>query len=170
MDPSGGEKPGYITVTATSPVEMLLQRALRFEPPLVELASNPDGFRFWWGQMEAVFDIDDPRKLPPLPEPLSDEEQAILERFSSKAEDLAASAGLNADGGMTISISDDGQSEEIELDLPPNDIIAGFAATFRQFYANDERASFKKVSGILMKAARAAEDSQAAERVEELRA
>jgi hypothetical protein len=43
-------------------------------------------------------------------------------------------------------------------DFPAPDAIAGFAAVFRQFYA-DERGGFKVASGILMRAALDAYDT-----------
>lgn len=35
--------------------------------PMIQLASNPSSFAYWWGTIEYAFDIDDPRAFPPCP-------------------------------------------------------------------------------------------------------
>lgn len=154
-----------------SPVEELVRRPLRFEPPLIEISLAPDGFRFWWSQIEAIFDIGDPREFPAFPAAptLPAEERSTLDRYVAKSRELAASAALNADGGISVEISDDNQTETVHVDLPAPDLVAGFAALFRQFYAPDERASFRAVSGLLMRRAKEVQDDDSAARVEELK-
>lgn len=164
-----GDKRGFITVQAVSPIAEIVKRPLRFEPPLIDRAPDPEGFRFWWSQLEAIFEINDPRNFPSLPEVMAGDERAIVDRFIEKAEELATSTALNFDGGIEVSISDDDGSETVTTNLPAPDVVAGFAALFRQFYATDERASFKAVSGILMRRAKEASDERAEERREELR-
>jgi hypothetical protein len=81
--------------------------------------------------------------------------------------------GVQQHGHRTSSIgqqiADDGASEDVTLPLPPADVVSGFHALFRQFYADGERASFRVVSGVMMKHARAASDALAEERIEELK-
>jgi hypothetical protein len=162
---------GRLHARFVSPVQELLERPLRFEPPLIEISPSSDAFRFWWGQLEAIFDFNDPRDFPAFPATpeLPADERAVLDRFVAKSRELAASASLNADAEMRVEISDDNQTETIHVDLPAPDLVAGFAALFRQFYALDERASFRAASGILMKWARAAADEHADKRQEELK-
>jgi hypothetical protein len=146
--------------------------ALRFDPPLIEKAPNPQAFTFWWTSLQAIFeDLSDPREFPPLPHPIDQKEREVVEHFIEKAEQLAASAALNADAGIEVSISGTGddQTETITANLPAPDLVAGFAAIFRQLYSHRERASFSVVSGILMRHAKKASDAHAELRQTELR-
>ena len=155
-------------MTSTSPVEMVIRKPLRFPVPRFDDAIAEDGFEFYWAQLQAIFDFADPSTFPVLSTKPSGHDLRALERFASKSRDLATSTVLNADGGVSIAIADDGQSEEVTSNLPAPDAIAGFAAIFRQFHA-DERAGFKTVSGILMRLAREENDEHAEHRVDELK-
>jgi hypothetical protein len=157
-----------IHVTSTSPVEMVVKRPLRFPVPRLADAIAKDGFEFYWAQLQVIFDFADPAKFPELPTKPTGDDLRVLERFATKSRDLATSTVLNADGDVSISVADDGQSEQVTSNLPAPDAIAGFAAVFRQFYA-DERAGFKAASGILMRAALDTTDGDAGRRIEELK-
>lgn len=56
---------------------------------LIETAMNPEAFRFWWSQIEAVFDVKDRVTCRHSPTRLVSEKRGVLDRFSSKAEELA---------------------------------------------------------------------------------
>jgi hypothetical protein len=70
---------------------------------------------------------------------------------------------------MTVHVSDDSKSESIVERRSPPDVVAGFAAIFRQFYANQEEASFSVVKGMAFQAAKAATDASAKSRLDELK-
>jgi hypothetical protein len=110
---------------------------------------------FHWAQTQAIFDSDDWRLFPPLSKTIPPDDRAIFRGYISKAKDLASSSALNAKDGMTIRISDDGQTEQIETSFSPPDVVAGFAAIFRQFYANGERVSLHSVASLMTSLANA---------------
>jgi len=158
-----------ITINAVDPIHELVERPLRFEPPLIELAQNRESYLFWWRQIEAIFEMRDPREIPPLSALASESEDRVLVRYVQKAKELATTTVLGADDGMTVHVSDDGKSEKIVERRSPPDIIAGFAAIFRQFYANQEEASFSAVKAIAFQAALGAADAPGALRLDELK-
>lgn len=137
---------------------------------MLEFATDAGGFSYWWSMIEFAFDISDPRGFSPMPAGTFDaKELGTLERYVKKAEDLAASTIMNASDEVKINIGEGGTTEEIETKSSPVDATTGFAAIFRQFYANDEDASFNVVQGILMRQAKTLADADTDERVEELR-
>jgi hypothetical protein len=141
---------------------------LRFPPPMIELARDRSGFEFCWSQIQFAFDLSDPRSFRAFPDPFIEAELAVLRRYLKQARELAGSAVLNAgDAGMHVTLTPDGV-EEVETTWPPTDSIVGFATMFRQFYADDEEASFNAAQAILFPAAQAEVDDET-NRVEELR-
>lgn len=157
-------------LTAVSHDALAAQTPLRFPPPMIEFAADGASFSYWWAMIEFAFDVNDPRSFPPLPTGTFDtKELGTLERYATKAKDLASSTIMNASDEVKISIGEGGTTEEIETTSSPVDATTGFAAIFRQFYANDEEASFNVVQGILMRQAKTLSDPDADARVEELR-
>jgi hypothetical protein len=152
--------------------EGLLQpRPMPFTVPMIDRASNPKGFDFVWQQIHYAFDLPNPAKFPPL-SGLSAEELSVLQRFVVTAEKLAASTLLNASDGVTIHFSgaDNPGLEKIETNWSAADVTTGFATLFRQIYADDEKASFNTVQGILMRHTKATADADTETRDAMLRA
>lgn len=107
-----------IQLTSISPVEMVVRRPLRFPVPRIDDAIDKHGFEFFWAQLQVIFDFADPSTFPVLSTKPSGDDLRALERFATKSRDLATSTVLNADGGVSIAIADDGQSEEVTSNLP----------------------------------------------------
>ena len=68
---------GRIHVTANAPEALLDSMPLPYEPPLIGLAADRQGYEFWWRQIFYVFDLPDPRLAPPLSASLDLEEAAL---------------------------------------------------------------------------------------------
>ncbi len=51
--------------------------------------------------------------------------------------------------GMTVHVLDDGSGERIDKNFAPNENIRGFSVLFRQFYSNEEPASFNAAQRTL---------------------
>lgn len=148
-----------------------LPRPMAFKPPMIDRASNPDGFDFYWQQIHYAFDLPDPGTFPPL-SGFSLAELDVLRRFVETAEKLAGSSLLNSSDGVVIEISEAGDSrpEKVETSWSAADITTGFATLFRQIYADDEKASFNAVQAILMRHTKATSDAHQATRDAMLRA
>jgi hypothetical protein len=71
---------------------------------------------------------------------------------------LGEAAVLNADISMRVFVPDQHSPEIVETEFPARHSIVGFAALFRHFYANGERASFNQVQRILRRANLALDD------------
>jgi hypothetical protein len=154
---------GNLRITAHGPEALLKELPLPFTPPMVEVAQTPDAFAFWWKQLDFVFEFNDPRTLPPLPAPLSDDEQGIVDRYVAKARDLAESAILNAIGsGISVRIEDHTDAESVIASFERMDAQLGFAGLLRQCdsVSGRDRARFGRVLEILETAARASPDAQ----------
>jgi hypothetical protein len=160
-----------IKLEATGFESLLQPRPLPFKSPMIDRASNPDGFDFYWQQIHYAFDLPDPESFPPL-SGFSAEELNVLRRFVDTAENLAASSLLNSSDGVTIHIPDDNNPgpEEVETNWSAADVTTGFATLFRQIYADDEKASFNTVQAILMRHTKATADADQATRDAILRA
>jgi hypothetical protein len=137
---------------------------------LAELSANPDAFEFNWHLIQFVFNLPDPRAFPSFAQAISDDSLVVLRRYSAAAKDLAESAFLAHSTSVTVHVHDDGMGEEVEKSFPPKENVRGFSVLFRQFYANDEAASFKAVQGRLWELNKRADDELAEPRGEWLRA
>jgi hypothetical protein len=157
-----------VHVRAAGPEGLLDDMALPFEPPLIDLADEPDGYRYWWRQIAYVFDIDDPRMAPPLSSPLPPDDLEHVERFVSTSRDLAGSGVVSSVGGVDIGIDDVTGQETVVVDFPRRDLQAGFTTFLRQCQGPNDEARFDVVYGRLRKAAAAASDTRAPERIRQL--
>jgi hypothetical protein len=121
---------------------------LPFPPPLIELASNKQGFKEIWQMLAFLYPFKEPESLPQLPEPALAQHREILDRYCEKAKALAQSTYLNASREIHVSP----KTGDVQADAPPQDALTGFLTIFRQFYSNDEPAAFLKVHDVLVKA------------------
>jgi hypothetical protein len=157
-----------VHVRAAGPEGLLENLPLPFEPPLIDLAEEPAGYRYWWRQIVYVFDIDDPRMAPSLPSPLPPDDLECVERFISTSRDLAESGVVSSVGGANISIDDATGQESVVVDFPRRDLQAGFTTFLRQCQGPRDEARFDVVYGRLRRAAAAASDTRAQERIRQL--
>lgn len=168
-----GEEPSIpnIDIDASGFEGLLQPRPMPFNPPMTDRASNAAAFAFVWQQIHYAFELPDPETFPPL-SGFSSEELDVLRRFVGTAENLASSSLLNASDGVTIHFPDaeGGGPERVETDWSAADVTTGFATLFRQLYADDEKASFNVVQGILMRHTKATPDAYEATRYAMLRA
>jgi hypothetical protein len=159
---------GRLHVRAAGPEGLLENLPLPFEPPLIELADEPAGYRYWWRQIVYVFEIDDPRLAPPLPSPLPPDDLECVERFVSTSRDLANSGVVSSVGGADINIDDATGQETVVVDFPRRDLQAGFTTFLRQCQGPRDEARFDVVHGRLRRAAAAASDTRSQERIRQL--
>jgi hypothetical protein len=116
-----------------------------------------------------VFQFPSPYEFPAPPAPGSVD---VLNRYCDAAKELASSACLAYGASVEVRVErgpDGLQVESVTPDFPSAELIRGFLALFRQFYANDETASFTKVKSILMVAAKEARDAEAETRMTTLK-
>lgn len=160
-----------INLQATGFEGLLQPRPIPFKPAMIDRASKPDGFDFYWQQIHYAFDLPDPETFPPL-SGFSPKELEVLRRFVDTAANLAGSALLNSSDGVVIHLPDAGNPgpEKVETNWSAADITTGFATLFRQIYADEERASFNAVQAILMRHTKATRDAHQATRDTMLRA
>ncbi|MFI5893831.1 hypothetical protein ACIA5D_27390 [Actinoplanes sp. NPDC051513] len=124
--------------------------SLPYAPPLAELATRPQAFQFQWNLLWAAFQLPNPAEFPPLIL-ANDEDISTLSRYSATARRLASTTILNSAEKATITVTNTsaGQVVSTESVSSPHDATVGFSVTFRQLFANDERASFSTVRNLL---------------------
>ena len=131
-----------------------LERQIEQRWPPILRAWFPDESDYvvdWhWKFFQYVFSLDDPRELSPLGSPQwSEGGRAVLERYVSHARDLAGTTVLTARSGYTVNVPTPGSEPEITESTSARDATVGFLAMFRQFYASDEAASFKRAYDLV---------------------
>jgi hypothetical protein len=161
------DRPEFITVRGRSFESLALPQPLKFRPPLVEVARNPDGFSYYWQLLTYVFDLPSPYDFPPLPD-WTDEELSTLTRFATVARRIAAGEVVSGKYQVTVSVDQqDGQQRARHVrDLPSDELMAGFAVSFRQLYSDDEPASWQKVRNLLGRRSHEARDEHTDQRLE----
>ncbi len=157
-----------LRIRAAGPEGLLENLPLPFDLPLIERSDDPAGYRYWWRQIMYVFDLDDPRLVPPLPLALQPNDQDCVERFIATSRDLAESGVVSSVGGVTVSIDDVTGQESVIADFPRRDLQSGFATLLRQCQGPSDEARFDIVYGRLRKAAGDATDPLAAKRLRQL--
>lgn len=133
------------------------QIQLRWKPPLHHWFPQGSGdFVDWiWKFFQFIFPIDDPRLFAPASTAAWTEgETAILRRYLSHAEDLAATTVLTARSGYEVSQKTPKSNIVVTETRAPRDATIGFLTMFRQFYSSQEAASFKRAYDLLAKVAR----------------
>jgi hypothetical protein len=141
-----------VHLSITEPEGLVLVEPLRFEPPMVEHASNPSAFEFFWRILGFVFELDDPRDFPPLRDPLENDDEGIVRRYISVARRLAESSVMNEAQGFTYHLTDINEIGEVEERFSKVDAQAGLAALLRQCEAHEEPAGFDQVYRVLVAA------------------
>lgn len=124
----------------------LREQTLRFAPPYAELASDPDGFAYWWKMLAYVYDPPNPHTFPPLAN-IDPQERTILRRYADSCEELAQATILSHGGGISVEFSDG--KEKLTADEPPRESIRGGVLLFRQIASDNETASYSTVRKII---------------------
>ncbi|MGZ4538681.1 MAG: hypothetical protein ACXVXT_05210 [Blastococcus sp.] len=154
-----------IHVEGKSFESLALPQPLRFRPPLVELARHPMAFNYQWQLMRYVFDLPSPYDFPPL-RGWSAEDLRILGRFNTVAKRIAGGEVISGDYRVTVSVQREGKSESLEKVLPSDELMAGFAASFRQLYSDKEPASWKRVRDLMGRKSHEVHDEHRDQRLE----
>lgn len=152
---------GYSALVADYP--------LTFPPPLAEHSAIPAAFEASWHLIQYVFNLPDPQAFPPFANTPSDRSLQVLRRYSVAARELAESSFLAHPTGMTVHVLDDGSGERIDKNFAPKENIRGFSVLFRQFYSNEEPASFNAAQRTLRELNARAEDDLVSIREDYLR-
>lgn len=114
----------------------------------------------WFEQLDYVFQLPAGAEFPLLRHGFADADVERLRRYVQTARELADSSVLTDGGyGYRVQFEPDGV-RNVEASMPKNEVVRGMAALFRQIYANEERASFSKVSGLLRRETEAHLDAQ----------
>lgn len=157
-----------VRVEGRSYEALALDHPLTFTPPLAERSANPGTFEFWWRLLQYTFEFPPPESFPTLAGLLSPDEMLATERFCMAAGELAESSVWTANSSVRIRVADDQSSETVDAKFPPNEITRGFSALFRQFYSNEEPASFQAMQRILRAANQTANDEHHQTRLDQL--
>jgi hypothetical protein len=157
-----------VTLTAVSFESLALARPLAFPAPLAHLASSPSGFEYWWKLLQFAFNLPAPESIPPLPTAVSADDQRSADRYCAAAEELATSTLLGRGAGLQIRGGEHGRLETVITDFPSGEATRGFSTLFRQFYANDDKASYQAMQRLLRNANDASEDAARETRKEHL--
>jgi hypothetical protein len=144
---------------------LALPQALRFRPPLVEVARNPMGFNFEWQLLTYVFDLPNPFEFPALTG-WTDDELSVLRRFSTVARRIAGGEVISGKYQVSVSYERVSDRETLVRDLPSDELMAGFAVSFRQLNSNEEPASWHKVRNILSRKSHGTDDQFRDQRLE----
>jgi hypothetical protein len=152
-------------ITAVSYDALALDTVVPFPIPLVRFSRDPSGFEYWWKLLLFTFELPSPYAVARPPQfAITD----ALHRYVDAACEFASSSCLAYQAQVQVDVrneEDGGQTETVTFDLPPGELVRGFLALFRQFYSNDELASFAKVRAQMMHASKGAEDHGAKQRV-----
>jgi hypothetical protein len=100
--------------------------------------------------------------------PFSAEQLETLDRFVAAVKELGESAVLNGKHRLTVNMLEGG-SESVEAEFPKGENLRGLSVLCRQFYSDDEVASFTSARKALGEVCAQLEDSDRERRLEELR-
>jgi hypothetical protein len=78
---------------------------------------------------------------------LTSQQRVLLNRYVAATDDLRASTILDPATRITYSASRTPAGTVVSREHPSREIIRGFAVVFRQFFANEEPASFQNTLG-----------------------
>lgn len=141
----------------------------RFEPPQPP-GLSPEVAAFWWRQIGYVFPLEDPRSFPAIGRDRFEESQLeVLDRYIEAAHELAGSEVLSGKHQVTVQMTED-EDESIEAAFPKGENLRGFSVLFRQFYSDEETASFDRARKTLGEVAARIDDSEKGRRLEQLKA
>jgi len=159
---------GEITFTAQGTEILALQKGtLTFPAPMADRGRNSAGFEFYWGLLTYVFNLEDPANCPPWRASPTAEEADILRRFVTCCREMAESEMLNDKQEVSFKVS--AGEPVIERSLSSKEVMRGFVVLFRQMYADDDEASFRKVHRLLSRLNEAVDDEHTPQRRELLK-
>lgn len=136
-----------VSVEAVSMGESALREALRYPPPMIELASHRGNFSFWWKLIQFVYDLPDPTRFPALG-PFSVRESEILSRYVHVCEQLATSRLINYPVSWKLVLGGP-EDDASTIDRPDDEAMRGVLAAFRQAHTSSETACFRVVKNIV---------------------
>lgn len=150
------KRKGNVQVTAVSWTSYADKVPLRWAPPLLDRMQVQSAAEFQWRRLQVAFpDLPDPATVPEMPtRAFTPEQMEAIDRYLALAQELAQATVFGSEEGFTVYVDDDGKGETVEAVNSARDITAGFLVTWRQFYATDEDASFDRVRGYLLGAAK----------------
>ncbi len=123
---------------------------LDFDPPMIELAVNPDGFAYFWKQIQKIFKLPNPNMFPPLRQgTLPEEDRVRVYRYLQTTRDLASSSFLGNQAEVRLSIDRTGTRSVEAVNFPSREVFVGFPTLFRQVYSENEPASFERIFRIV---------------------
>lgn len=103
-----------------------------------------------WKFFQYVFPLGDPRNFSALGDrEWSQAEVTVLDRYLSHARDLAQASALTATSGYSVHMATPQAEPEVVENVSPRDATVGFLTMFRQCYAPDEPASFKRAYDLV---------------------
>jgi hypothetical protein len=157
-----------ITVEARAFSDLVQDDPLRFQSPQFPDLS-PEAADYWWRQIAYVFPLEDPRAFPTIGRDRFKEAQLeVLDRYTESARELAGSEVLNGKHRVTLEMTEDDE-ESVEAHFPKGENLRGFSVLFRQFYGDDEVASFDRARKILGEVSAQIDDGERDRRLEQLR-
>lgn len=130
---------------------------LQFPPPYMELAVRPSEFQHQWKQLEYAFGLPDPNLFPALKLPLREKDREATARYVESCKELATYSLLGCDRHYRLSQAEGQDSVSMEYNMPPKEILRGFAILFRQLHSDDP-ASYGVVKTILASSIRQEDD------------
>jgi len=108
-----------------------------------------------------VFDLPPGSTFPMLPRSVGEEDARLLRRYVSTTQELAGSSALNQRGvGYKVEFEPSGMAS-VDSSLPSAESVRAVAVLFRQLYANEEPASYERISGLLRKHVEGDHDDEA---------
>lgn len=159
---SGG---GHVKLHGVSYESLALSTAVPYPLPLVWFGRESRGFDYWWRLLYYTFELPSPYDFPPPPDL---ERTAALDRYCDATRDLASSDCLAYESQVSVGVHRDAEGHQVEtvsFDFPPSELVRGFLALFRQFYSDNELASFSKVRDALTTRSKRASDAAADRRL-----
>jgi hypothetical protein len=108
-----------------------------------------------------VFELPSGADFPPMTRRHTDDDASRLRRYVDSARELAESSVMTERGHGYQARFTPQDVAEVRKSLPRAELVRGMAALFRQLYANEERASFASVSGLLRRDAEDVRDAHA---------
>lgn len=162
------DRPDTVNVQVRSFHDLVQDDPLRFEPPRVP-GLDLRAAAYWWHQIAYAFRFDDPRSFPPVGrDRFTSDQLEVLERFAAAAEELGESSVLSGEYRLRVDIGDE-TGESVEAQFPKGENLRGLSVLFRQFYSDEEIASFTRARKVLGEVCAQLEDAKRDKRLEQLR-
>lgn len=142
---------GAQNFTARSFETLAANHPLLFPAPYADLP-GASGYELPWRYLTYVFDLPAPASFPPItPSAVNEGDRGVLHRYISAARELAEGSFLRLPIGFSIKFSKSGPTL-INRDFPTPEVVRGFCTLFRQFYSDQEKASFSAARKVIGRA------------------